>query len=64
MSENIRISMFEVVGSPLCVATSDGQKVYDRLTEALKADRAVTLSCQNVTTMIPAFMNAAIGPVV
>ena len=61
MSENIRISMFEVVGSPLCVATSDGQKVYDRLTEALKADRAVTLSCQNVTTMIPAFMNAAIG---
>lgn len=61
MSENVRISMFEVVGSPLCVATSDGQKVYDCLAEALKADRTVTVSFHNITTVIPAFLNAAIG---
>ena len=61
MSENIRISMFEVVGSPLCVAASDGQKVYDRLAAALKADRYVALSFHNVTALTAAFLNASIG---
>ena len=37
MPENIRISMFEVVGSPFCVASDDGQKICDHLTAALKA---------------------------
>ena len=61
MSEEIKISIFEVVGSSLCVASSDGQKVYDRLDAALKADRIVTLSFHNVTTLTSAFLNAAIG---
>jgi hypothetical protein len=61
MPEDIQVSMFEIVGSPLCVVASDGQKVYDRLAAALKADRAVTLSFHNVTTLIPAFLNVAIG---
>ena len=61
MPEEIRISMFEVVGGPLCVASSDGQKVYDRLATALKADRHVTLSFHKVTTLTAAFLNAAIG---
>ena len=61
MSENIRISMFEVVGSPLCVASDDGQKIYDRLDAALKANRIVALSFHNVTTLTSAFLNAAVG---
>lgn len=61
MPEDIRISIFEVVGSPLCVASSDGQKVFDRLAPALKAERQVTLSFHNVTTLTSAFLNAAIG---
>ena len=61
MSEVIRISIFEVVGSSLCVASGDGQKVYERLSVALKADRNVTLSFHNVTTLTSAFLNAAIG---
>ena len=61
MSEDIRISMFEVVGGPLCIASSDGQKVYDRLAAALKADRPVVLSFHKVTTLTAAFLNAAIG---
>ena len=61
MSETIRISIFEVVGSSLCVASSDGQKVYDRLAAALKAQRRVSLSFHNVTTLTSAFLNAAIG---
>ena len=61
MLEDIRISMFETVGSSLCVASDDGQKVYDRLAAALKADRRVILSFHNVAVLTSAFLNAAIG---
>ena len=61
MSEAIRISMFETVGSPLCVASNDGQKVYDRIAEVLRANRSVILSFHNITTLTSAFLNAAIG---
>ena len=61
MPEDIQVSIFEVVGGPLCVASSDGQKVYDRLAAALKADRHVSLSFHKVTTLTAAFLNAAIG---
>lgn len=61
MSKNLELSIFETVGSPLCVASSDGQKVYDRLEAALKEGRTVTLSFRNITTLTSAFLNAAIG---
>ena len=61
MSKNIRISMFEVVGSPFCVASDDGQKIYDCLDAALKADQEVVLSFHNVTALTGAFLSTAIG---
>jgi hypothetical protein len=61
MSKNLELSIFEVVGSPLCVASSDGQKVCDRLEAALKEGRNVMLSFHNITTLTSAFLNAAIG---
>ena len=61
MRKYIRISIFEVVGNPLCVTSSDGQKVYQRLVAALKADRDVLLSFRNVTALTAAFLNTAIG---
>lgn len=61
MPENIRISMFEVVGSPFCVASDDGQKICELLTSALKTHRSIALSFRNVTTLTAAFLNAAIG---
>ena len=61
MLENIRIFMFEIVGSPFCVASDDGQKVYDRLADVLKADREVVLSFRNVTALTAAFLNTAMG---
>ena len=47
MKKDISITMFEVVGSSLCVASGDGQKVYDRLSEALKEGCPVVLSFRN-----------------
>lgn len=61
MSEEIKVSMFEIVGSSFCVASSDGQKVFERLNTAFEAKRNVVLSFQNVTTLTSAFLNAAIG---
>ena len=61
MNKNLELSIFEIVGSSLCVASSDGQKVYARLAAILKEGRRVTLSFRNVTTLTSAFLNAAIG---
>ena len=61
MKKSVSISVFEIAGSPLCVASDDGQKVYDRISSALKEDRNVTLSFLNVSSVTSAFLNAAIG---
>lgn len=61
MSEHIHISAFEIVGSPFCVASDDGQEICDLLTATLKVDRRIALSFRNVTTLTAAFLNAAIG---
>ena len=61
MKKNIRIAIFEVVGNALCVASGDGQKVYERIARALQEGCRVVLSFRNVTTLTSAFLNAAIG---
>ncbi len=61
MNDAARISVFEVVGNALCVASDDGQRVHDRLSTALKDNRNVALSFRNVTTLTPAFLNTAVG---
>jgi hypothetical protein len=61
MNNNISLSVFEIVGSPLCVASDDGQKVYERIAAAIKEGRDVTISFLNVASLTSAFLNAAIG---
>ena len=61
MNDSLDISVFEIVGSPLSVASEDGQKVYDRIAAALREERNVTVSFRNVTSLTSAFLNAAIG---
>jgi hypothetical protein len=61
MNEIITISVFEIVGSPLCVASDDGKKVYERIWKAIKQERSVALSFMNVTSLTSAFLNVAIG---
>ncbi len=61
MSKEIRVSPFEIVGNLLCVASDDGQKVYDRIAMALRDGQNVIVSFHNVTSLTSAFLNAAIG---
>ena len=60
MKERVNLSVFEIVGSELCVASGDGQKVYERLVKAME-ESGVTLSFRNVTLLTCAFLNTAIG---
>ncbi len=61
MEKRLQIKLFEVVGSPFCVASSDGQKVYDRLSAALGREQPVALSFLHVSTLTSAFLNVAVG---
>ena len=61
MPQPLTIRVNEVVGSELCIASDDGQKVHDRLAEALRAGRNVCLSFLNVDSLTSAFLNAAVG---
>ena len=61
MKKNLTLSVFEVAGSPLCVASDDGQRVHDRIAAAFKEGSNVTVSFLNVSSLTSAFLNAAIG---
>jgi len=61
VSKPITLQIFEIVGSGLCVASEDGQKVYDQIAVALKGGHKVRLSFLNVESLTSAFLNAAVG---
>jgi hypothetical protein len=61
MKKKITLSIFEIVESPLCIASDDGQKVYRRIAAGLKEDANVTISFLNVSSLTAAFLNTAIG---
>ena len=61
MKKDVPVSVYEVVGSPFCVASGDGEKVHGRLALALENGRGVTLSFRNVEALTSAFLNTAIG---
>ena len=61
MTEQVTIRVFEVVGTSLCVASDDGQKVHDQIAVALREGRTVQLSFLNVESITSAFLNATIG---
>ncbi len=61
MPDKFSFQVYGIVGSPLCVATEDGQKVFDQIAPVLRHGRGVELSFLNVDIMTTAFLNAAIG---
>jgi len=61
MNDRIAIRVFEIVGSPDCVSSEDGQKLYELIVRAFKEGRPVRLSFQNVEFVISAFLHPAIG---
>lgn len=61
MANEVKVSVISLVGSPMCVATRDGDRLYERIVEAFAAGYHVNLSFLNVTILTSAFLNRAIG---
>lgn len=62
MKKNIEeIRLTEIVGSDLCIASEDGQKVHDAIKKALQEEKDVRISFKNVDDLTSAFLNSAIG---
>jgi hypothetical protein len=62
MKKNIEeIRLTEIVGSDLCIASEDGQKVHDAIKKALQEEKKTRISFKNVGDLTSAFLNSAIG---
>lgn len=61
MSNKIKLKVADLIGSPLCISEEDGQKVYRKIEQLLRAGKHVTISFENVTMLISLFLNVAIG---
>ncbi len=61
MADTVKISVTDVIGSGFCVASGDGQKVYEKIAQAFRANEKVELSFSDITDLTSAFLNAAIG---
>ena len=61
MNGDLTLSVFEVIGSRLAVASDDGQKVFERISGAMKEGKVVSVAFRNVQSITSAFLNAAIG---
>ena len=61
MAEEIIIRVFDIIGSPLCVSTDDGQIIHDKIAPLLREGKKASVSFAKVETIISTFLNAAIG---
>ena len=61
MTEPITVQVFDIIGGPLCVSTSDGQRLHDKIAPLLEEGTPVVLSFERVDIIISAFLNAAVG---
>jgi STAS-like domain of unknown function (DUF4325) len=59
--QTVRLSVREIVGRDYAVESEAGQRVSDRIAEALRTGHRVELSFQNVELTIAAFLNVAVG---
>ncbi len=62
MNDNtFKINVFNVINSSFCISPDAGQKIYGLIVNALKDGKDVQLSFLNITMVITAFLNEAIG---
>ena len=55
------IKIVDIVGSILCIASEDGEKVYREIASSLRSGGQVILSFEGVEDLTSAFLNTAIG---
>ena len=58
-TENINI--VSTIGNNICVAPEDGEKVYQKIREALREEKNVEISFKGIEDLTSLFLNIAIG---
>lgn len=61
MTDKIILRVADIIGSPLCISSEDGQKVFEKLVPLIRDGKHIILSFEQVSTLISLFLNAAIG---
>ena len=61
MKTPVIVRVYDIVGGPLCVSAEDGQGRHDKIVPLLRDGQKVTLSFEQVETLISTFLNAAVG---
>ncbi|MEI7695780.1 MAG: STAS-like domain-containing protein [Chlorobium sp.] len=61
MTKKITIRINDIIGSNLCIASEDGQKVFEKTVPLLQAGKHVVISFDGVSILISLFLNASIG---
>ena len=55
------IKVSTVIGGAICVATEDGQKLFDVISQSIEDDVQLEISFEGIELIISAFLNTAIG---
>lgn len=61
MTEKVTIRVIDTIGCNLCIASEDGQKIFDKTVPLLQAGKHIVISFDGVSMLISLFLNAAIG---
>ena len=61
MPDSVQISLVEIVGSAVCVAAEDGEKVFGAIRSRLEQGQSIEISFRGVEDVTSLFLNAAIG---
>ena len=61
MTDKITIRVADIIGNTLCIASEDGQKIFDKLVPLIRNGKHIIISFERVSIIISLFLNAAIG---
>jgi ribosomal protein S3AE len=57
----LEVKITDIVGSPSCINPEDGEKVFQVIAEALRAEKSVTIFLGGIEDLTSRFLNSAIG---
>ena len=61
MSTTENVNIVSIIGNDICVAPEDGEKVYQKIREALREEKNVAISFKGIEDLTSLFLNIAIG---
>jgi len=61
MNNKITIKVADFIGSSICISAEDGQKVFKKIESMMKSGKHITISFENIKTLISLFLNVSIG---